>query len=67
MKSGNAQLQTQREHSGQTAGKLNALLVTFLTLFGWLLVACGTTTTTRRHQPPEHGVRMPCSNWSTRR
>jgi hypothetical protein len=45
MKSGNAQLQTQREHSGQTAGKLNALLVTFLMLFGWLLVACGTTTT----------------------
>jgi hypothetical protein len=46
MKSGNAQLQRQREHSGQTAGKLNALLVTFLTLFGWLFVACGTTTTT---------------------
>jgi hypothetical protein len=46
MKSGNAQLQTQREHSGQTAGKLNALLVAFLTLFGWLLVACGTTETT---------------------
>jgi hypothetical protein len=45
MKSGNAQLQTQREHSEQTAGKLNVLLVTFLTLFGWLFVACGTKTT----------------------
>ena len=46
MKSGNAQLLTQREHSGQTAGKLNALLVIFLTLLGWLLVACGTTEAT---------------------
>jgi hypothetical protein len=56
MQSGNARLQTQSRHCGPAARNLNALLVTWLMLFGSLLVGCGTAT---RHSTSAAGGLCP--------
>ena len=66
MNSRNARSKTQRELSGRAVRKRPALMVTFLTLLGLILGACGTPATDMT-PPLERHVQTPYSSWWTHR